>query len=59
MASRSDEGSIEGPKVCLDIVPVRVSSGNTEILTYAMLNTGSSVSFCESRLTDRLGLSSH
>ena len=30
-----------------------------EILTYALLDNGSSVSFCESRLTDRLGLSSH
>ena len=59
VTSCSDEGSIEGPEVCLDIVPVRVSSGDTEILTYALLNTGSSVSFCESRLTDCLGLSSH
>ena len=59
VASYSDEGIIERPKVCPDIVPVRVSFGDAEILTYALLDNASSVSFCESRLTDRLGLSSH
>ena len=31
-------------------------SGGVDVLTYALLNPGSSVSFCESRLIDKLGL---
>ena len=40
----------------LDILPVRVSSGNVEVLTYALLDPGSSMSFCEQVLIDELGL---
>ena len=58
VASCRDEGNTEGQRACLDIVPVCVSFGDAEILTYALLDTGSSVSFCETRLIDRLGLSS-
>ena len=58
VASCRDEGSTEGQHACLDVVPVCVSFGDAEILTYALLDTGSSVSFCETRLIDRLGLSS-
>ena len=41
--------------VCFDIVHVRVSSGGVDVLTYAFLDPRSSVSFCESRLIDKLG----
>ena len=42
--------------VCLDIVPVRVSNGGVDVLTYALLDPGSSVSFCERVLIEKLGL---
>ena len=43
--------------VCLDIVPMRVSSGDVDVLTYALLDSGSSVSFYELDLVEKLGLS--
>ena len=48
--------SVRLKHVCLDIVPVCLSSGGVDVLTYALLDPGSSVSFCESRLIDKLGL---
>ena len=40
----------------LDILPVRVSNGDVEVLTYALLDPGSSMSFCERDLIDELGI---
>ena len=40
----------------LDILPVRVSGGDVEVVTYALLDPGSSMSFCESALIDELRL---
>ena len=40
----------------LDILPVRVSSGGVEVLAYALLDRGSSMSFSEQVLIDELGL---
>ena len=49
--------SVPMRNVCLDIVPVRVSSGGVDVLTYALLNPGSSMSFCELGLIEKLCLS--
>ena len=38
-----------------DILPVRVRCENVEVLTYALLDSGSSLSFCGKRLVDALG----
>ena len=43
-------------KTYLDIVPVRVRCDNVEVLTYALLDSGSSLSFCSSKLIDVLGV---
>ena len=40
----------------LDILPVRVRSGNVEVLTYALLDSGSSLSFCGRELIDVLNV---
>ena len=40
----------------LDILPVRVSGGDVEVMTYALLDPGSSMSFCESAFINELGL---
>ena len=40
----------------LDILPVRVRSGNVEVLTYALLDSGSSLSFCGRKLIDVLNV---
>ena len=40
----------------LDILPVRVSNGDEEVLTYALLDPGSSMSFCEQVLINQLGI---
>ena len=39
---------------CLDIVPVRIQAGNSEVVTYALLDPGSSMSFCSRVLVDSL-----
>ena len=40
----------------LDILPVRVRSGNVEVLTYALLDSGSFLSFCRRKLIDVLNV---
>ena len=40
----------------LDIVPVLVCCEEVEVATYALLDPGSSMSFCEPSLIDALGL---
>ena len=40
----------------LDILPVSISGGDVEVVTYALLDPGSSMSFCESVLIDELRL---
>ena len=40
----------------LDILPVRVSNGDEEVLTYALLDPGPSMSFCEQVLINQLGI---
>ena len=40
----------------LDIVPVLVCCEEAEVATYALLDPGSSMSFCEPALIDALGL---
>ena len=40
----------------LDILPVRVCHGGKEVLTYALLDPGSSMTFCEPVLVEKLGL---
>ena len=42
--------------IFLDILPVRVRSGNVEVLTYALLDSGSSLSFCGRKLIDALNV---
>ena len=44
------------PNACLDILPVRVCCDGREVLTYALLDPGSSMTFCEPVLIKRLGL---
>ena len=43
-------------KTYFDIVPVRVSCDTVEVLTYAQLDSGSSLSFYSSKLIDVLGV---
>ena len=43
-------------KTYLDIVPVRVRCDNVEVLTYALLDSGSSLSFSSSKLIDVVGV---
>ena len=43
--------------VCLDILPVRVSCGEVEVLTYALLDPSSFMSSCERGLIEALMLS--
>ena len=43
--------------IYLDILPKRVSCGEVEVLTYALLDPGSSTSFCERGLIEALMLS--
>ena len=46
----------KAPSAYLDILPVRVCHGNKEVLTYALLDPGSSMTFCETVLVEKLGL---
>ena len=41
---------------CLDILPVRVYHGGNEVLTYALLDPGVSMTFCEPVLVENLRL---
>ena len=40
----------------LDILPVRLSNGDVEVLAYSQLDPESSISFCEQVLIDELGI---
>lgn len=46
-------------KSFLDIVPVRVCHDGNEVVTYALLDPGSSSSFCEQKLVDALNMRGH
>ena len=53
--SHSDsESEKEESKTYLDILPVRVRCYGVEVLTYALLDSGSSLSFCSRRLINAL-----
>ena len=45
---------VSGLSIYLNVVPVVVSHGEKRIATYAFLDPGSSVSFCEKKLMDKL-----
>ena len=51
-------GYISAGKVALPIIPVRVSApgSSQEVTTYALLDPGSTTSFCQEDLLDRLGI---
>ena len=40
----------------LDVLPVRVCHGGKEVLTYALLDPGSSMTFCKPVLVEKLVL---
>ena len=46
---------VSGLSIHLNVVPVVVNHGEKRIATYAFLDPGSSVSFCEKKLVDKLG----
>nr|CAB3263156.1 uncharacterized protein LOC104265735 [Phallusia mammillata] len=47
--------SVNAASVYLNVVPVVVRHGNTAIATYAFLDQGSTTTFCERKLMDKLG----
>ena len=50
--------SVKQPRVCMKIVPVKVSGidGGTEVETYAFLDGGSDTTLCLNELVDQLSL---
>ena len=43
--------------IFLNVVPVKVRTGNKTVTTYAFLDQGSTATLCESRILQRLGIS--
>jgi len=53
--TNSARPKVSGLGIYLNVVPVVVNQGEKRIATYAFLDPGSSVSFCEKKLVDKLG----
>ena len=53
--TNSARPKVSGLGIYLKVVPVVVNHGEKIIATYAFLDPGSSVSFCEKKLVDKLG----
>ena len=44
------------PRVCLPIIPVRVTVGSKSLMTHALLDTGSTTTLCKESLIQKLGV---